>query len=364
MKKIILSSLIVISLLQNLSAMENNENFLNDALFPHEMATTKNMDLESYLNHENRPLSVQNKIDDVFNKLKINTKPKDCWNYDGSDFYEILGVNDHAIIKKIIKESPSPQTDFYFIDIGAGNFSWGNNLVKFINTTDFSKDIRVHIIGVTGENTGEPEVSIQEKCTIYKFSAFKIEDLSNVFKQKIPTLEGKVDLIVSKWTFRHLVDPVGTFIQAYNMLRPITGLLMMDGFFFSDSDEYFDLGKVNMDDDFRKLLEELGVPFVISPYFVNRSLNHFSLKKPDNQPCKLPMNYNTLNALSQNIEQGYNISIGSNCATHFTWTKPIASPVWTWHETLKPHKNMPKRLILSGDPTLITWFQEIFISQD
>jgi len=44
-------------------------------------------------------------------------------------------------------------------------------------------------------------------------------------------LTNKVNLIVSKWTLCHLVDPLGTLIRMYSLLSPLKGLVITDNFY-------------------------------------------------------------------------------------------------------------------------------------
>jgi hypothetical protein len=45
-------------------------------------------------------------------------------------------------------------------------------------------------------------------------------------------LENNVDLIVSRFSLRHMIDPIGTMLQAYDLLKPNTGLILTDDFSF------------------------------------------------------------------------------------------------------------------------------------
>ena len=43
-------------------------------------------------------------------------------------------------------------------------------------------------------------------------------------------LENNVDLIVSRFSLRHMIDPIGTMLQAYDLLKPNTCLILTDDF--------------------------------------------------------------------------------------------------------------------------------------
>jgi len=278
------------------------------------------VDSSHFLDWRKRPQEIEDKIERVFRTISQKSDSK--WLYNGASEYLMLEIREHSLIKAKIKQSTN-QKDFYVLDIGAGAFQWGRSLAEFINKQDdLPKDITVSVIGIRGEGGLERQENAG-KCRIYEFTAFKVENLFTEFKKRGLYLENKLDLVISRWSFRHLVDPLGTFIQTYNLLRPETGLLLMDGFCFFDKDDtwktYLDyVRKINDDsvsDPFVvyliTLLVKTKAPFLLQPWTSSGSLWRFILRKPNDAPCQLEMSYKGLEYGCQDIQ------IESECITKF-----------------------------------------------
>ena len=181
-----------------------------------------------YLNYTQRPESVQSKIDLLFNMQSKSSKSN--WGVNGASSYEICGVDDERLILNRVESSPE-QKDFYFLDVGAGMYQWVDNTRKLLcNNSELPSDKQYHIIGVNAE--GVDEVETTENCKIYKFGDFKTENIIEAFHERGLYLTNKVDLTVSQWTLRHLVDPLGTFLQMYKLTKP-SGVMFIEGLFFS-----------------------------------------------------------------------------------------------------------------------------------
>ncbi len=268
-----------------------------------------------YLDWTQRSDSLQDFISDTLERLSSQTTSN--WGsfggmgFNGQENYGMCGVHEYALMKKIIQQAPSSQKDFYALDIGAGNFQWSKGLADFLDKqTDLPKDIKVHIIGIRGEKHLGQRIIETDRCKIYNLGAFKIEELFRKLKKEegLPDLEGKIDLAVSRWTFRHLADPTGTFVQVFNLLRPKTGFLLMDGFYLDVNDSINTDGNINM----TRLFLDTKAPFLTRFYGDTRSLNHFMLRRPDANPCQLPMNYDG-RRYAEETQQ-----IGSRSVTCFT----------------------------------------------
>ncbi|MBS0651574.1 MAG: ankyrin repeat domain-containing protein [Verrucomicrobia bacterium] len=263
----------------------------------------------SYLDPSQRPKSLKSSISFAFDSLsRLNSSGWGFFNGDSS--YNICGVDEHALMKKIILQASSEQRDFYCLDLGAGDFAWSKWMAAFLDKQeDLPKDIKVHIIGIRGENNLDEEVVETDRCKIYNLGAFKVEELFEQFKQRGLNFENKIDLAVSRWCFRHLADPVGTTVQVYNLLRPHTGYLCLDGFFFLCNDETF--MKVNSNIRMTRLFLDMKAPFLTAYNGGVRSLNHFIMRRPDDSPCRVPMSY------LDSISPGDFCQVGSDCITRF-----------------------------------------------
>lgn len=241
-----------------------------------------------YLDWTQRPSSINQSILKAFNQLASKDVSK--WHYNGSKKYRICKIDEHALMKKIIQAAPVTQKDFYVLDIGAGDFQWSKSLADYLEKQlDIPKDIKVHIFGVRGEKYLGDSVVETDLCKIYNLGAFKIEELFAKFKEQELDIKNKLDLVVSKWCFCHLVDPVGTLAQTYNLLRPKTGFLLVDGFMFLHEKD--DLSTIDHDSRLTQLFLSIKAPFLTQFHSSPSILNHFILQKSDSTPCQLAMSY-------------------------------------------------------------------------
>ncbi len=265
-----------------------------------------------YFDWTQRPESLQGVITKCYEQLANN--PHGRWSlYNGKKNYEICGVNEYALMKDIILKAPFHQQEFYALDIGAGDFQWGHGLAAFIDAqTDLPNDISVHIIGVKGEAYLEEKVITTKRCIIHKLGAFKIEELFASFIETGLEVESNVDLIVSRWCFRHLADPVGTFAQAYNLLRPGSGYLLIDGFFFLYEGQKLNHGDGNM--CMTQLFLDTKAPFLTQSMNPGYSLNQFILQSADAEPCSLPMQYLSIEVIEDTVKKW---GVNSRTVTRF-----------------------------------------------
>lgn len=266
--------------------------------------------LSSYLNWKDRTPDINESISKAFARISENSESQ--WGvFNGDTAYSIGGIQEHKLIRKIIQEAPPENKDFYVLDIGAGNFEWGRTLAKYLNAEkDIPKDIKIHIIGIRGENNLDKAVTELGCCKLYEFGQFQVEKLQDEFQKRGLQLANKVDLIVSRWCFRHLVDPVGTFTQAYDILRPKTGHLLLDGFHFLQENE--DIEDKKFDEKMTRLCLEMGAPFLTRKHHEGGSINDFVMCKPDDQPCHLHKQYLGIEKL-----EGPGWDVGSGTITRF-----------------------------------------------
>lgn len=193
----------------------------------------------SSLNPTQRPAKLKQHIDKTFNDL--SRKEEGSWYFSGSPKYGTMFIQDDELISKVVQDALArKQGRVVIVDIGAGNGKWGEAVAEIINqkfseVKKASPKFQVNIVGLTGENY--PSSSKEEGlCTVHLLGAFKIEDLQQTLatheeakKMSFP-FASNVDLVISSFCFVHLHDPVGTFLQAYNLLHPSHGIIMVDGF--------------------------------------------------------------------------------------------------------------------------------------
>lgn len=263
------------------------------------------------LNYNSRPGFVKKGIALAFNEIKNS---KHGWKYNGESSYYFFEIKEHELFAKMIQNAPKGRKNFYALDVGAGNFSWVDGCAKFINQqTHLPEGIKIHIIGIRGEQNGlefsEEEVG---RCKLYKLGAFKIENLFREFQKRGLQIEGELDLVVSRWTLCHCVDPVSIVMQIHDMLRPKTGLFFFDAFHFKYEDEGFFKNCVNIPprDDFLdpidpastrariiRLLLDMKAPFLLQTRSNPRDHDVFLLQRKMQNHCALQMKYSKVCAL-------------------------------------------------------------------
>ena len=96
------------------------------------MNNTSTVSSAPYLHWTQRSTELQEEISDSFEYLTKATRSG--WGlFNGSDGYNLCGVDEYALMKRIILEAPKEQKEFYALDIGAGNFQWGKGLAEYLN---------------------------------------------------------------------------------------------------------------------------------------------------------------------------------------------------------------------------------------
>jgi|GEM_PF-3633228 len=279
-----------------------------------ELAKVGVADLVNMSKEENKSLSVHSRpdilthvIDEAFQKLSKLTGSK--WNFNGDKAsYRLFNYRDeYQFIKQIILNSPE-QKEFLFLDLGAGQFGFSQYICeKLERDKTIPEDIKVKFVSVRGESSKEPyKVITSKKCTQYNLSAFPVEQLETAFQRvreihpDFPQMEGNVDFSISKMTFLHLVDPLGTLVQAYQMLKPETGLLMSDGFYCELLNDYHsasnDRGFFEGFGQHHTLYLALilsGAQVLINPEGISARLHQFILKRKDGQQLNIPLQYST-----------------------------------------------------------------------
>lgn len=290
-----------------------------------------------------RTSKINRSISHAFQAIANDTQSR--WGlFNGSETYGIGNIKEHKLMRTLILGAPRCK-DFYALDIGAGNYQWGRGLAKYLNKKkDIPKDVTIHIIGIRGETNLDKAVTELGQCKLYEFGKFQVETLRDEFQKRGLQLANKVDLVVSSWCFRHLVDPVGTFTQTYDLLRPKTGHLLIDGFFFLHENEKMDDKSVNFNARMTQLCLETQAPFLTHRHNCNRSLDHFIVNKPDDRPCHLNKQYLGTEGT------GWGWQIGSETVTRFKELKEnnIEVTPLLWKGEYRGDKSLYERLRQNG----------------
>src|SRR6185437_2308593 len=249
--------------------------------------------VQPYLDWKHRPKKVVESIDAKHKEI-LTREPSKAWHFTGTKNYHLARIDEYTIIKTLTTNSQNQKT-FNIMDVGAGNFTLGNHLEKMLNNdTSIPSDVTFNIFGLSGDNHKSKIESIG-KCTTYQFGGFKIEEVTNELNKKGIYLENSFDFIISRMTFLHLIDPLGTFQQIYDLLKPKTGFLITDGFSFINKDSKgnliydhtlsstYDLSSYfnakNVDGNMLLLLDDLDANFLFSFTHVWDGYSHFVIKK-------------------------------------------------------------------------------------
>jgi hypothetical protein len=179
-----------------------------------------------------RPASVQAKCDRAFENNK-SAGTRGDWTFNGASNYYLMGLYEDRLLKYLASKNYE-KDDIYIIDVGCARGTWGQNAKKILleNESEQQTGKHFYIFSITGGVECEESVTTEDNVTLYQFTQFKIENICEAFLQRGIDLKNKVDLIVSRMTLCHLVDPLGTLKQMYSLLTPFKGMLMAAGFTF------------------------------------------------------------------------------------------------------------------------------------
>lgn len=179
----------------------------------------KESSLTSFL-WESRPQCLKTNIDNTFSQYSGDPLPQFSM-----ENYNLCNTDDIKLITQVLSQH-IVQTTYNILDIGGGDYSWINNVVELVNK-DFSSAITLNIYGINAESYSH--TITKGNANIHYFGGFKSEDIINELAKKDYDFNYKFDLVVSHWTLRYLVDPLGTVLQAYELLKP-EGLMLFNGF--------------------------------------------------------------------------------------------------------------------------------------
>lgn len=256
--------------------------------------------LGAFLDPQVRPTDLKEEIQKTFDK--ISSQPID-WVYSGRSEYLISGIYAEELAWALIKENLATRKEFYFLDVGSGDFSWGRALAEHINKQEgLPKDITVHIISVTAEPYGGPKLKQNGVCKLYEVDVFKVEDLRTLldifYKKWGFSLHNSLDLIVSTYCFVHLHDPIGTLVEAYNLLRPKTGMMLVSDVYPLFEDE--GLSRNLNPEPVIELLRDINAPLLVESYRDHFRSLPFLLQRPDEKPLQLNWDYSGLRSYKFN----------------------------------------------------------------
>ncbi|MBS0184777.1 MAG: hypothetical protein JSS34_00240 [Proteobacteria bacterium] len=217
--------------------------------------------------------------------------------FNGESYYDLADIKQKELSKIIVREAyEEGRRNVWLLDIGAGNFescdAWASDFKEMGATLE---GMTIHIVGIRGEPYKDKAVKRDWNCKIYKFGLFMIEDFEEEFRKRgLGSVE--FDLTISRWTMRHLFNPLGTFMAAFNKTRT-GGFLNMDWFHYlyeeEKLDSRYDVPLVSRG-HLLDVLIHLKVPFILNPRSANALppyLDAFLIQKGKESPSVLPLEY-------------------------------------------------------------------------
>lgn len=233
-----------------------------------------------------RPLEVQQRVEQIHKNLLDKTASVH-WNYSGWEYYGLMSLDEEKLIDSLVENALlSGRKLVKILEFGAGNFSWPLRKVKYIQTKHLNKGIKFQIVGVTGEiSLGSEKIKLLQDEV--NSSDIKLQLLEQTELESIDKfLEPDFDLIVTSWTLRHLVDPLGSLYRLFNLLR-VDGLLLGDSF-----SHYLEGDGETINTNFDHL-KRLAKIFSLSnaDSIFDHSAHQFMVRRLNNLPLNLPITY-------------------------------------------------------------------------
>jgi len=235
----------------------------------------------------NRPPEIQAAVDKAFKRIMRTGQQE--WLYNG-DFsgYGLLNLDDDQMLRNLAFENPEKK-DIYIIDVGCSTGGWGKYALEILFKDEACEKSgkHYHIFSITGGKECAETVLHRDHVTLYQFNQFKIENIDEELSKRGFNLKNNVDLIVSQWTLRHLVDPFGTLKRMYGLLTPAQGKLLSNGFWFmfNDSDRL-----VAFPQYYPNILSHTNT-ILFNHNDNGRDIDHFLLVRNDEKDLRIPLIY-------------------------------------------------------------------------
>lgn len=266
-----------------------------------------------HLSYKDRPEELKVVVENSFKAVSQDTVSS--WGiYNGSVQYNLFGNNsEYKILDKYV--CSSMKKEFYVLDIGAGNFQFSNALVKHIQANSIYNQKIVHIFSIRGELNKDIEVINHSNIFQYNFGSFAIENIECEFIKRGFDMKGKIDFAVSHFTFLHFADPLGTFVQVFDLLNE-NAILTTDTFRYnikSTGDNLIAEDKYSSTLMLAGFLIDMGHKVLLHDCSSGRSYPRIAVKKCNNKDLEIPLEYFDIN--QSNIKQN-----AANCIITF---KPI-----------------------------------------
>lgn len=224
------------------------------------------------------------------------------------------------------------------MDIGCGKGDWGHNIKRILETQHKRSKTHFHIFSITGGQECPEQLIKTQNITLHQLNQCKIENIDEELAKRWFDLNEKVDVIVSNWALRHLVDPFGTVDRLYGLLNPCEGKLFSNGFLLK-----FDSSKEveGCPAEHSSILANSNATALFRDFDDMRDADQFLLERTNEKPLGLPLRYT---GTTENLVWGY--WCASNKITIFSAAENIIR-----NNTIENLENKPYRYhyCLEGD---------------
>lgn len=251
-----------------------------------------------------RPEFVENKITAALKNLQ-KQDPESYFCYNGAPKYSLVGLSDESMVQHIAHRNPNKK-DVYILDVGAGRSQWGSNIFKMIQSKFPNSKTQFHIISITGSRESIDGIVVGDNVRHYRFNNFKIENITEELKKRGFDLANKVDIIFSRWTLRHLIDPAKTVEELHNLLTPEQGYLLATDFYLKSHDDNDDKSKESLDLELASKTIDAGSSSTSVLFFRcgrdDSKKYEFLLERNEETPLCLPLAYPENDSKIQNLD--------------------------------------------------------------
>lgn len=169
------------------------------------------------------------------------------------------------------------------MDIGYTKGELAREIVNLLQAQYKKSNTKFHIFSITDSKECKEVTWTEGNITLHQLHQFKIENIDEEIAKRGFDLKEKLDLIVSRWTLRHLIDPFGTLTKIYDLLNPSKGKLIANGFLF----KYEDSKKVQgFTYKHQNIVSQSNASAIFYDYDAGRDAGHFLLDRNDKKTAR------------------------------------------------------------------------------
>lgn len=197
--------------------------------------SASDIDYEKGLSHTQRSPEMIERINKTFKK--VNGREADDWWESGDCFRTVVSFEHNMYLKDLCRQA-APNSTVNYLDYGAGTYKGGAELVRYFLKDKalidimMQKNIKLVITGLGGEKYSKENVKEHASgiITEKRYGSVSLENLEDELKRL--NIDEKFDVIFSRWTLIHFIDPLGSYQQLLDALK-LNGIMAYSGFYMS-----------------------------------------------------------------------------------------------------------------------------------